>query len=44
MPLGSSEEEVRVKAFASEKVQATLGGEDPKRIIFVQDKIINIVK
>lgn len=44
MPIGATEDQVKVQAFALSKVQAILAGEDPKKIIFVQDKVINIVK
>ncbi len=44
MPKGTNEADVKSAALALEKIQNILNGEDPKRIIFVQDKIINIVK
>ncbi len=43
MPLGASEEDVKAEAMKSERVQATMTGKEIKRIIFVQDKILNIV-
>lgn len=43
MPLGSSEDEVKTEALKSERVQATLSGQEPKRVIFVKDRIINLV-
>jgi leucyl-tRNA synthetase len=44
MPIGASEEEVKAQALAINKVQAILNGAEPKRIIFVQNKVINIVQ
>jgi leucyl-tRNA synthetase len=43
MPISSSEEVVKASAMQSEKIQAQIGSKDIKRIIFVPDKIINIV-
>lgn len=44
VPLGSGQVEVQEKALSLDKVQVALANNKPKKIIFVQDKIINIVK
>jgi leucyl-tRNA synthetase len=38
-----SEEEAKKTAFGSEKVKSLLAGEEPKKIIFVKGKLINLV-
>jgi leucyl-tRNA synthetase len=43
VPSGSSEEQVKVLALAQEKIKTALGGSEIKKIIFVQDKLLNIV-
>lgn len=39
----ASEEEVKAAAMQLSKVQVALAGEDPKKVIFIPNKIINIV-
>ncbi|HLV99563.1 MAG TPA: leucine--tRNA ligase [Ktedonobacterales bacterium] len=39
----ASEDEVRARALASERVQKLLGGEAPKKVIYVPGKLINLV-
>ncbi len=39
----STQEEIETKALASEKVQALLSGQSPKRIIYVENRLVNIV-
>ncbi len=43
MPIGSTEADVKSQAMKSEKVIAALAGAEPKRVIYVQDKLLNIV-
>lgn len=38
-----TQEEIETKALASEKVQALLSGQSPKRIIYVENRLVNIV-
>ena len=40
---GAEEETVRDKALALETVQRALEGKTPKRVIVVQDRIVNVV-
>ncbi len=42
-PPGTSREEIEKKALSSERIKKFLMGRDPKRIIFVPDKLVNIV-
>lgn len=44
LPIDSDEATVKTYAFQSEKVQAVLNGSEPKRVVFVTNKIINIVQ
>lgn len=39
----SNQEEIETKALASEKVQTLLDGNSPKRIIYVEKRLVNIV-
>jgi leucyl-tRNA synthetase len=43
MPAGSSEEKVLKAALAEPKVQAALNGSKPSKVIFVPDRLINLV-
>ncbi|HEX3099758.1 MAG TPA: class I tRNA ligase family protein [Patescibacteria group bacterium] len=43
LPLGTSEEEIKTQAMQSERVQATLTGKEPQRVIYVEGKLLNIV-
>ncbi len=43
MPVGSSEADVTDSAMKSEKVVAAMAGSETKRVVYVQDKILNIV-
>ena len=39
----ATEEEIREKALSSEKVQAALAGKEPKKIIVIKSRLVNIV-
>ncbi len=43
VPAGASEEDVKAKAFVAEKIAPFLEGKSIVKIIFVQDKLLNIV-
>jgi leucyl-tRNA synthetase len=43
MPAGLSDAEVERAALASQKVQATLNGTKPAKVIVVRDRIVSIV-
>ncbi len=43
MPAGSNEDAVKQAAMDSEKIQTTLAGAEIKKVIYVQDKLINLV-
>ncbi|MBM3945334.1 MAG: class I tRNA ligase family protein, partial [SAR202 cluster bacterium] len=43
VPVAIAEAEARRVALASERVQAHLGGRDPRKVIYVPGKLINIV-
>ncbi|MGH7813484.1 MAG: leucine--tRNA ligase [Candidatus Binataceae bacterium] len=43
MPAGSSEDDVRTRAMASEAVQRNLAGKAPTKFIYVKDKMLSIV-
>lgn len=43
LPVGASESEVKAAALASENVQRHLAGKAPKKVIYVKDKLINVV-
>ena len=43
VPAGLPEEELIALARASERVQAHLDGEEPRRMIVVPDKLVNFV-
>ena len=39
----ASEEQIRHMALASEKVQAAMNGKEPKKIIVIKSRLVNIV-
>jgi leucyl-tRNA synthetase len=39
----ATEEEIKEKALSSEKVQAALAGKEPKKIIVIKSRLVNIV-
>jgi leucyl-tRNA synthetase len=39
----AGEEMIREKALASERVQAALGGQEPKKVIVIKSRLVNIV-
>jgi leucyl-tRNA synthetase len=43
VPAGLSEEELREHALASERVRGYLNGSEPRKVIVVRDKLVNIV-
>ncbi len=43
VPRGTSEEEVKARALADEKVKKYIKGCEVKRIVYIKDKLINIV-
>ncbi|MCX7832284.1 MAG: class I tRNA ligase family protein, partial [Actinobacteria bacterium] len=43
VPVGSSKDDVLNLALSSEKVSKTIAGREIKKVIYVQDKILNIV-
>ncbi|MBN1283121.1 MAG: leucine--tRNA ligase [Proteobacteria bacterium] len=43
VPASAAEEELRKAALASEKVRAAMGGKDPRKVIVVPGKLVNIV-
>jgi leucyl-tRNA synthetase len=43
LPVGTSEKAVLEAALASEKVRGALNGRGPSKVIFVQDRLINLV-
>jgi leucyl-tRNA synthetase len=43
LPAGLSEEDLRAQALASPKVQAHLGGREPKKVIVVPNRLVNVV-
>lgn len=43
LPAGSSEEAARAAVWALPRIQEYLGGKDPRRVIYVPDKLFNIV-
>ncbi|MCP4451413.1 MAG: class I tRNA ligase family protein, partial [Planctomycetes bacterium] len=43
VPADTSEQDIRAKALASEKVQAALNGQTPKKIIVIKSRLVNIV-
>lgn len=43
VPSDISEEEAKAKAFGSEKMQQHLQGKEPKQVVYVKGKLVNIV-
>jgi len=43
MPAGLSDREIRIAALGDAKVQEHLGGKEPKKVIVVQGKLVNVV-
>ncbi len=43
LPSGASEDDARAAAFASSRVQEWLGGKEPRRVIYVPGKLLNLV-
>jgi leucyl-tRNA synthetase len=43
VPVGISDEEAKAKALASETVQKFMGGKEPRKVIVVQGRLVNIV-
>jgi leucyl-tRNA synthetase len=43
-PAGTGDEELKALALASENVQKHLGGQEPRKVIVVKGKLVNIVK
>ena len=43
VPKGIDEEKLTEMALADEKVQRAMDGKDPKKVIHVPDKLVNIV-
>ena len=39
----ASEEEIKQKALASEKVMAAMAGKEPKKVIVIKSRLVNIV-
>ena len=39
----ASEDEIKEKALASEKVQAAMAGKEPRKIIVIKSRLVNIV-
>jgi len=43
VPADASEEQIKEKALASEKVQAAMGGKEAKKIIVIKSRLVNII-
>jgi leucyl-tRNA synthetase len=43
LPAGASEEDARMAAFASPRVAEQINGREPRRVIFIPEKLLNIV-
>jgi leucyl-tRNA synthetase len=43
VPTGASKEDIEAAALADEKVQAHLAGREPKKVIVVPGKLVNVV-
>ncbi len=44
VPAGTPDEELKALALASEKIQKNLAGREPRKVIVVKGKLVNIVK
>jgi leucyl-tRNA synthetase len=43
LPVGTSEREVLAAALASERVRTAFNGRQPSKVVFVPDRLINLV-
>ena len=43
VPAGVTEEAAKTAALEDEKIKSAIGGNEIKRVIFVQDKLLNLV-
>ena len=43
VPAEADEEQIRLKAMENEKVQAAIGGKEPRKVIVVKSRLVNIV-
>ena len=43
LPIGLGEEELRRHALASARVQAAIGAREPRKVIVVPNKLVNVV-
>ncbi|MCP4429253.1 MAG: hypothetical protein GY803_32620, partial [Chloroflexi bacterium] len=43
-PAGASDEDLKTLALASEKIQRIMDGQEPRKVIVVKGKLVNIVK
>lgn len=43
VPVNATEEAIKIQALASEKIQSWLGGQEPKKVIYVRGKLLSIV-
>ena len=43
MPMGCDADTAKTLALADETVQAALGGKEPRKVIYVQNRLVNIV-
>jgi leucyl-tRNA synthetase len=43
VPVGTSDEDAQAKALASETVQKFMEGKQPRKVIVVQGRLVNIV-
>jgi leucyl-tRNA synthetase len=43
VPAGADEEEIRAAALASEKVQRHVGSKEPRKVILVKGRLVNVV-
>jgi leucyl-tRNA synthetase len=42
-PAGSTDDQLKALALADEKVVASLGGSEPKKVIVVSGRLVNVV-
>jgi leucyl-tRNA synthetase len=43
VPADAGEQEIEQKALANPKVQATLNGQKPKKVIIVKSRLVNLI-
>ena len=43
VPASASEEEVRSTALSEEKIQSALAGKEPRKVIVIKGRLVNIV-